>query len=154
MSPLFFYSGGKWRASQTQTKTGKRRILVSASELYVQPHSSHVSVSGCMYHPAELYSGRNTWDSYAAGGPNRGQWAPLASRPWSHAQRSAAPSSKLLYTYCFTCFVQMWGIFILFSYKFILLGRVCFKKKKNKWEFKFLLFGLISESSAHGRDTD
>lgn len=53
----------------------------------------------------------------------------------------------------FTCFVQMWGIFILFSYKFILLGRVCFLKK-TKWEFKFLLFGLISESSAHGRDTD
>eukprot|EP00066_Takifugu_rubripes_P020496 XP_011609762.1 PREDICTED: lysine-specific demethylase 6B-like isoform X1 [Takifugu rubripes] len=40
-----------------------------------------------MYHPAELYSGRNTWDSYAAGGPNRGQWTPLESRPWSHAQR-------------------------------------------------------------------
>ncbi|XP_041658008.1 lysine (K)-specific demethylase 6B, b [Cheilinus undulatus] len=40
-----------------------------------------------MYHPAELYSGRNTWDSYPAGGPNRGQWAPVNSRPWSHTQR-------------------------------------------------------------------
>ncbi|KAF3841358.1 hypothetical protein F7725_007220 [Dissostichus mawsoni] len=41
-----------------------------------------------MYHPAELYSGRNTWDSYPAGGPNRGQWAPINSRPWSHTERS------------------------------------------------------------------
>lgn len=40
-----------------------------------------------MYHPAELYSGRNTWDPYPAGGPNRGQWAPVNGRPWSHAQR-------------------------------------------------------------------
>lgn len=48
-----------------------------------------VCVSGCMYHPAELYSGRNTWDSYPAGGPSRGQWAPVNSRPWSHTQRSA-----------------------------------------------------------------
>uniref|UniRef100_A0A8C6UG09 [histone H3]-trimethyl-L-lysine(27) demethylase n=1 Tax=Neogobius melanostomus TaxID=47308 RepID=A0A8C6UG09_9GOBI len=39
-----------------------------------------------MYHPAEPYSGRNTWDSYPAGGPNRGQW-PSVNRPWSHAQR-------------------------------------------------------------------
>ncbi|XP_067350544.1 lysine (K)-specific demethylase 6B, b isoform X4 [Channa argus] len=40
-----------------------------------------------MYHPAELYPGRNTWDSYSAGGPNRGQWAPVNSPPWSHTQR-------------------------------------------------------------------
>ncbi|XP_072231218.1 lysine (K)-specific demethylase 6B, b isoform X2 [Leuresthes tenuis] len=40
-----------------------------------------------MYHSAELYSGRNTWDSYPAGGPNRGQWAPVNGRPWSHTQR-------------------------------------------------------------------
>ncbi|XP_029956362.1 uncharacterized protein LOC115395116 [Salarias fasciatus] len=40
-----------------------------------------------MYHPAELYSGRNTWDSYPAGGPNRGQWAPVNNRPWSHTER-------------------------------------------------------------------
>ncbi|XP_063751324.1 lysine-specific demethylase 6B-like isoform X2 [Eleginops maclovinus] len=56
-----------------------------------------------MYHPAELYSGRNTWDSYPAGGPNRGQWAPVNSRPWSHTERSQEgrnqshypPSSRL-----------------------------------------------------------
>lgn len=70
-----------------------------------------------MYHPAELYSGRNTWDSYAAGGPNRGQWAPLDSRPWSHAQRSAAPSSKafmhlLLYILAsYLISVNMWDVF-------------------------------------------
>ncbi|XP_029375891.1 uncharacterized protein LOC115054700 [Echeneis naucrates] len=40
-----------------------------------------------MYHPAELYSGRNTWDSYQAGGPNRGQWAPVNGRLWSHTNR-------------------------------------------------------------------
>ncbi|KAM4726229.1 LOW QUALITY PROTEIN: uncharacterized protein FYW61_012090 [Anableps anableps] len=40
-----------------------------------------------MYHPVELYSGRNTWDPYPAGGPNRGQWAPVNGRPWSHPQR-------------------------------------------------------------------
>ncbi|KAM4545350.1 uncharacterized protein PAE49_017957 isoform 2-T2 [Odontesthes bonariensis] len=40
-----------------------------------------------MYHSAELYSGRNTWDSYPAGGPNRGQWAPVNGRPWNHTQR-------------------------------------------------------------------
>ncbi|XP_040907513.1 lysine (K)-specific demethylase 6B, b [Toxotes jaculatrix] len=40
-----------------------------------------------MYHPAELYSGRNAWDSYPAGGPNRGQWAPVNSRLWSHTNR-------------------------------------------------------------------
>lgn len=40
-----------------------------------------------MYHPVELYSGRNTWGSYPAGGPNRGQWAPVNGRPWSHTQR-------------------------------------------------------------------
>ncbi|XP_054611323.1 lysine (K)-specific demethylase 6B, b isoform X2 [Dunckerocampus dactyliophorus] len=56
--------GVTWRAPQIQTKTG------------------------CMYHPAELYSGRKTWDSYPAGGPNRGRWAPVNSRPWSHTQRS------------------------------------------------------------------
>ncbi|XP_061659052.1 lysine-specific demethylase 6B-like [Syngnathoides biaculeatus] len=40
-----------------------------------------------MYHPAELYSGRKTWRSYPDGGPNRGQWAPVNSRPWSQTQR-------------------------------------------------------------------
>ncbi|XP_017268065.1 lysine (K)-specific demethylase 6B, b [Kryptolebias marmoratus] len=40
-----------------------------------------------MYHPAELYSGRNTWDSYPAGGPNRGPWAPVNGRPWNNAPR-------------------------------------------------------------------
>ncbi|CAI5644095.1 unnamed protein product [Oreochromis niloticus] len=40
-----------------------------------------------MYHPVELYSGRNTWDSYSVGGPNKGQWAPVNARPWSHTQR-------------------------------------------------------------------
>ncbi|XP_026183526.1 lysine (K)-specific demethylase 6B, b isoform X2 [Mastacembelus armatus] len=57
-----------------------------------------------MYHPAELYSGHNTWDSYPAGGPNRGQWAPVNSRPWSHTQRcqgghnqSHHPASSRLY---------------------------------------------------------
>ncbi|XP_030009787.1 uncharacterized protein LOC115432867 isoform X2 [Sphaeramia orbicularis] len=56
-----------------------------------------------MYHPAELYSGRNTWDSHPAGGPNRGKWAPVNSRPWSHTQRCQGgrnqshhpPSSRL-----------------------------------------------------------
>ncbi|KAM9348807.1 lysine (K)-specific demethylase 6B, b [Symphorus nematophorus] len=57
-----------------------------------------------MYHPAELYSGRNTWDSYPAGGANRGQWAPVNGRPWSHTQRcqegrnqSHHPPSNRLY---------------------------------------------------------
>ncbi|CAB1442187.1 unnamed protein product [Pleuronectes platessa] len=70
----------KWRASQTQTKTG------------------------CMYHQAELYSGRNTWDSYPAGGPNRGQWAPVNTHLWSHTNRcqegrnqSHHPPSSRLY---------------------------------------------------------
>ncbi|XP_025766530.1 lysine (K)-specific demethylase 6B, b isoform X6 [Oreochromis niloticus] len=40
-----------------------------------------------MYHSVELYSGRNTWDSYSVGGPNKGQWAPVNARPWSHTQR-------------------------------------------------------------------
>lgn len=48
-----------------------------------------MSVAGCMYHPAELYSSRKTWHSYPDGGPNRGQWAPVNSRPWSQTQRSA-----------------------------------------------------------------
>uniref|UniRef100_UPI003AAA2060 lysine (K)-specific demethylase 6B, b n=1 Tax=Centroberyx gerrardi TaxID=166262 RepID=UPI003AAA2060 len=58
-----------------------------------------------MYHPAELYSGRNTWDSYQAGGPNRGQWAPMNSRPWSHTHRcqggrnqSHHPTSSHIYS--------------------------------------------------------
>ncbi|XP_060911621.1 lysine (K)-specific demethylase 6B, b isoform X1 [Labrus mixtus] len=59
-----------------------------------------------MYHPAELYSGRNTWDSYTAGGPNRGQWAPVNGRPWSHTQsrcqegrnQSHHPPSNRLYS--------------------------------------------------------
>ncbi|KAF7661366.1 hypothetical protein LDENG_00263480 [Lucifuga dentata] len=73
-------SGLEWRASLTQTK------------------------AGCMYHPAELYSGRNIWDSYPAGGPNRGQWAPTNSQPWSQTQRcqggrnqSHHPASSRLY---------------------------------------------------------
>ncbi|KAM9332074.1 lysine (K)-specific demethylase 6B, b isoform 2-T3 [Pholidichthys leucotaenia] len=41
-----------------------------------------------MYHPAELYSGRNAWDSYQDGGPNKGQWGPVNGRVWSHAQRT------------------------------------------------------------------
>lgn len=32
----FFFSGGKWRASQTQTKTGNHKILVTVSELHMQ----------------------------------------------------------------------------------------------------------------------
>ncbi|XP_051903520.1 lysine-specific demethylase 6B-like isoform X1 [Hippocampus zosterae] len=40
-----------------------------------------------MYHPAELYSSRKTWHSYPDGGPSRGQWAPVNSRPWSQTQR-------------------------------------------------------------------
>uniref|UniRef100_A0A1A7WYM4 [histone H3]-trimethyl-L-lysine(27) demethylase n=1 Tax=Iconisemion striatum TaxID=60296 RepID=A0A1A7WYM4_9TELE len=40
-----------------------------------------------MYHPAEPYSNRNSWDSYPAGGPNRGQWAPVNGRPWTNTQR-------------------------------------------------------------------
>ncbi|KAM8834621.1 uncharacterized protein ACB058_016181 [Synchiropus picturatus] len=47
-----------------------------------------------MYHPAELYSGRNTWDSYSAGGPSRARpWAP-ANRPWSHAERCQGSRSQ------------------------------------------------------------
>ncbi|XP_029030423.1 uncharacterized protein LOC114870008 [Betta splendens] len=57
-----------------------------------------------MYHPAELYSGRNTWDSYSAGGLDRGQWAPVNGQPWSQTQRfqgarnqSHHPPSSRLY---------------------------------------------------------
>lgn len=60
-----------------------------------------VCVSGCMYHPADLSSGRNTWDSYPAGGPNRGQWAPANTRPWSHTQRSAALTQTHTHTHWF-----------------------------------------------------
>lgn len=70
---------------------------------------NNICVSGCMYHPAELYSGRNTWGSYPAGGPNRGQWAPVNSRPWSHTQRSAAPSYALTDT-CFYSVTFYWDI--------------------------------------------
>lgn len=31
-----FFSGGKWRASQTQTKTGNHKMLVSVSQHHVQ----------------------------------------------------------------------------------------------------------------------
>lgn len=61
-------------------------------------YTFNMCVSGCMYHPAELYSGRNTWDSYSAGGPNKGQWAPVNVRPWSHTQRSAPPSPTHTFT--------------------------------------------------------
>ncbi|KAM9789018.1 uncharacterized protein ACB057_013599 [Neosynchiropus ocellatus] len=48
-----------------------------------------------MYHPAELYSGRNTWDSYSAGGPSRARpWAPANGRPWSHAERCQGGRSQ------------------------------------------------------------
>ncbi|XP_037126646.1 lysine (K)-specific demethylase 6B, b isoform X1 [Syngnathus acus] len=40
-----------------------------------------------MYHPAELYLGRKTWHPFPDGGPNRGQWAPVNSWPWSQTQR-------------------------------------------------------------------
>ncbi|KAL6099002.1 uncharacterized protein ACO6RY_18013 [Pungitius sinensis] len=52
-----------------------------------------------MYHPAELYSGRDTWDSYPAGGPNRGQWAPWSQTERCHGGRNQAhsPSSSRLY---------------------------------------------------------
>nr|XP_046172787.1 extensin-like [Oncorhynchus gorbuscha] len=40
-----------------------------------------------MYHPAEQYSGRNTRDSYPAGGPSRGTWALVNSRPWGPPNR-------------------------------------------------------------------
>ncbi|XP_020319900.1 lysine-specific demethylase 6B isoform X1 [Oncorhynchus kisutch] len=40
-----------------------------------------------MYHPAEQYHGRNTRDSYPAGGPHRGTWAPVNSRPWGPPNR-------------------------------------------------------------------
>uniref|UniRef100_A0AAQ4NYH1 [histone H3]-trimethyl-L-lysine(27) demethylase n=2 Tax=Gasterosteus aculeatus TaxID=69293 RepID=A0AAQ4NYH1_GASAC len=51
-----------------------------------------------MYHPAELYSGRDTWDSYPAGGPNRGQWAPWSQTERCRGGRNQAhspPSSRL-----------------------------------------------------------
>ncbi|XP_028321816.1 lysine (K)-specific demethylase 6B, b isoform X2 [Gouania willdenowi] len=40
-----------------------------------------------MYHPADPYSVRNTWDSYPTGGPHRGQWPSVNNRHWSHTQR-------------------------------------------------------------------
>ncbi|KAM9438708.1 uncharacterized protein ACWYII_016039 isoform 2-T3 [Salvelinus alpinus] len=43
--------------------------------------------AGWMYHPAEQYSDRNTRDSYPAGGPSRGTWARVNSRPWGAPNR-------------------------------------------------------------------
>lgn len=96
---VFVLSGVKWRASQTQTKTGNPTFVSSSSSSFCVPvHMRHINettcVSGCMYHPAELYSGRNTWDSYSAGGLNRGQWAPVNARPWSHTQRLVFTSPR------------------------------------------------------------
>ncbi|KAK7915835.1 hypothetical protein WMY93_011596 [Mugilogobius chulae] len=70
--------------SSVATDTGTQRVEKEGGCIV---SNDALSLAGCMYHPAELYSGRNTWDSYPAGGPNRGQWPSVNSRPWSHAQR-------------------------------------------------------------------
>ncbi len=45
--------------------------------------------SGWMYHIAEQYSGRNSWDSFPSSGPNRAQWAPGSNRHWAPPSRSS-----------------------------------------------------------------
>ncbi|XP_016128913.1 lysine-specific demethylase 6B-like isoform X2 [Sinocyclocheilus grahami] len=40
-----------------------------------------------MYHIAEQYSGRNSWDSFPSSGPNRAPWAPGSNRHWSPPSR-------------------------------------------------------------------
>lgn len=95
---------------------------------------NNICVSGCMYHPAELYSGRNTWGSYPAGGPNnRGQWAPENGRPWSHTQRSAAPSYTLTQTS--TVLPYIWTLIHLqgLTYHFRGSGLLCVSCTVVRW---------------------
>ncbi|XP_026075361.1 lysine-specific demethylase 6B-like [Carassius auratus] len=40
-----------------------------------------------MYHIAEQYSGRNSWDSFPSSGPSRAPWAPGSNRHWSPPSR-------------------------------------------------------------------
>ncbi|XP_051540858.1 serine/arginine repetitive matrix protein 2-like isoform X2 [Myxocyprinus asiaticus] len=40
-----------------------------------------------MYHIAEQYSGRNSWDSFPSAGPNRASWAPGNNRHWAPPSR-------------------------------------------------------------------
>ncbi|XP_073685440.1 lysine (K)-specific demethylase 6B, b [Garra rufa] len=40
-----------------------------------------------MYHIAEQYSGRNSWDSFPSSGPNRAPWAPGSNRHWAPPSR-------------------------------------------------------------------
>ncbi|XP_016326005.1 lysine (K)-specific demethylase 6B, b isoform X1 [Sinocyclocheilus anshuiensis] len=42
-----------------------------------------------MYHIAEQYSGRNSWDSFPSSGPNRAPWAPGSNRHWSPPSSSS-----------------------------------------------------------------
>lgn len=45
--------------------------------------------SGWMYHIADQYSGRNSWDSFPSSGPNRAPWAPGSNRHWAPPSRSS-----------------------------------------------------------------
>ncbi|KAK7120443.1 hypothetical protein R3I94_020440 [Phoxinus phoxinus] len=40
-----------------------------------------------MYHIADQYSGRNSWDSFPSSGPNRAPWAPGSNRHWAPPSR-------------------------------------------------------------------
>ncbi|XP_052423296.1 lysine (K)-specific demethylase 6B, b isoform X3 [Carassius gibelio] len=40
-----------------------------------------------MYHIAEQYSGRNSWDSFPSSGPNRAPWSPGGNRHWAPPSR-------------------------------------------------------------------
>ncbi|KTF78036.1 hypothetical protein cypCar_00026458, partial [Cyprinus carpio] len=40
-----------------------------------------------MYHIAEQYSGRNSWDSFPSSGPKRAPWAPGSNRHWAPPSR-------------------------------------------------------------------
>ncbi|KAI7793149.1 lysine (K)-specific demethylase 6B, b [Triplophysa rosa] len=52
-----------------------------------------------MYHIAEQYSGRNSWDSFPSSGPNRASWAPGNNQHWApHSSGGTYQSQSQNYT--------------------------------------------------------
>ncbi|XP_068079908.1 lysine (K)-specific demethylase 6B, b isoform X2 [Danio rerio] len=52
-----------------------------------------------MYHIAEQYSGRNSWDSFPSSGPNRAPWAPGNNRHWAPPSRPPGFSRDRLHAH-------------------------------------------------------
>ncbi len=98
----------QWRISQTAVRTAVRTLSSLQNKVHHEWTATVIAfvcacvclASGWMYHIAEQYSGRNSWDSFPASGPNRAPWAPGSNWHWAPPSRSS-----ILHTHLEHCFI-------------------------------------------------